>query len=54
MNIKDQSIKCDVEGCIYNDCKMNCTLSDIEVSCTCNKMDAEKIETICNSFEKRT
>lgn len=49
----DQTIKCNIESCQYNDCKNNCLLNDIQVSCTCNRKDAEKIETICDSFEKR-
>ena len=53
MDKKDQSIKCDVSGCVYNDCKNKCVLDGIYVSCLCDKEDASKVETICDSFEKR-
>jgi len=49
----EQNIKCNVESCQYNDCKNNCVLNTIQVGCTCDNKDAEKIETICESFEKR-
>ncbi len=49
----NNSIKCNVESCKYNDCEEgNCTLEEIEVDCTCNNEDCKETkETICKSFD---
>lgn len=47
-----QNIKCDVENCKFNDNSTEmCELDEIKVSCDCNNNEAEKENTICNSFE---
>ncbi|MBQ9013923.1 MAG: DUF1540 domain-containing protein [Bacilli bacterium] len=52
MNDDNKSIKCDVEGCIYNDSSTNyCTLNEIKVSY--NNNSKTKKETLCDSFKKR-
>ena len=50
---KNNSIKCDVETCIYNNKKENyCKLSEIKISCNCCGDEVtSKDETICGSFE---
>jgi len=55
MNSLNQTIKCDVNNCKYNDdIYCLCTLDTIDVSCTCNKSDCKnKRETICNSFKEK-
>jgi len=49
----NQTIKCNVESCKFNDCNNNCELNGIQVSCTCDENKANKDETICESFKKR-
>lgn len=51
----NQTIKCDVENCKYNDdSNYLCNLDEIAVSCTCNKNDCnDKLETICASFKEK-
>lgn len=53
--MKNQKIKCDVENCKYNNCDAcECTLDEIEVSCSCNGCDCHKVkETICSSFKEK-
>jgi len=53
MKNNNQTIKCDVTSCKFNDCKNNCELDGIQVSCTGNEKFANKKETICDSFKKR-
>lgn len=55
MNKINQTIKCDVQNCKYNDdVDCLCTLNKIDVSCTCNKNACnDKKETICNSFKEK-
>lgn len=52
---KNQSIKCNVQTCQYNDCNwQECTLAQIKVSCTCNENKcSKKIETICDNFKEK-
>lgn len=47
------NIKCDVETCIYNNCKENCcNLDSIKVSCNCCGDEvSSKDETICNNYK---
>lgn len=49
---EEQTIKCSVEDCRYNDCAYGCCdLNEIKV-CSCG--DEEKKEaTMCNSYKKR-
>lgn len=51
----NQTIKCDVSNCKYNDdVEYLCTLKKIDITCTCNEDRCnKKTETICNSFSKR-
>lgn len=50
----NKCIKCDVESCEYNDCdNCCCTLKEIKVSCNCEPCDADKKETICDSFKEK-
>lgn len=51
----NQTIKCDVSNCKYNnDVEYLCTLEKIDVSCTCNKEKCHtKTETICKSFQEK-
>ena len=51
----NQTIKCDVTNCKYNDDeKYLCCLNEIDISCTCNKCQCKnKNETIFNSFEEK-
>ncbi len=52
--MKNNSIKCDVESCEYNDSNENCcTLKEIKVSCNCEPDCARKKETICDSFKEK-
>lgn len=55
MNESNQTIKCDVSNCKYNnDETYLCNLKKIDISCTCNKEHCKnKKETICNSFEEK-
>ena len=52
-NNKNQTIKCDVESCKYNNTdNYECELDEIKVSCNCANDDCTcSEETICNSFE---
>lgn len=56
MNKLNQTIRCDVNNCKYNDeTETLCTLDTIDVSCTCNKDTCiSKKETICNSFKEKS
>lgn len=48
---KNQSIKCDVDSCKYQDCDC-CTLDEIQVGYTDGCHDADiQSETNCESFE---
>lgn len=51
----NQTIKCDVSNCKYNnDVEYLCTLEKIDISCTCNKETCHaKTETICKSFQEK-
>lgn len=51
----DQTIKCDVTNCKYNDdTDYLCTLKKVDISCTCNQEKCKnKKETICNSFHEK-
>lgn len=53
-NNKNNSIKCEVESCKYNDCEAGyCELDEIKVGCTCNNDECQSTtETVCESFEK--
>ncbi len=53
---KNQTIKCDVTSCAYNDCKEKvCNLSHIKVSSTTDNDECKtKKETICDSFEENS
>ena len=54
MNDDNKSIKCNVAACKFNNSDNSyCTLNEIKVSCTCNKKDACKKETICDSFKEK-
>ena len=51
----NQNIKCNVTSCCHNNQNdKKCDLSEIYVSCTCNKDDCTcSKETICESFKSR-
>lgn len=55
MQKSNQTIKCDVANCKYNnDTEYLCILDSIDISCTCNKNNcSNKKETICNSFKEK-
>lgn len=55
MSKDNQTIKCNVISCKYNDdTNYLCNLKSIDVSCTCNQNKCKnKSETICNSFKER-
>lgn len=54
MDDNNKSIKCDVLSCKYNDNNDKyCTLNEIKVSCNCKPDNAQKKETICDSFKER-
>ncbi len=49
----NQTIKCDVESCKYNDEEGTCELEEIQVGCDCdNDKCACSEETVCQSFEE--
>ena len=54
-NNKDQTIKCDVESCKYNNTdNCECELDEIKISCNCANDDCTcSEETICDSFEEK-
>ena len=54
-NNLNQTIKCDVKNCKYNnDSDYLCTLNKIDISCTCNAEKCNnKVKTICNSFKEK-
>jgi len=53
MSNKNQTIKCDVNSCKFNDKKNKlCSLDKISISCTCDNDNCHRWEeTICGSFE---
>lgn len=53
MNNDKNAVKCDVTSCCHNDCNCGCNLKDVKISCTCDKQNACKSETICDSFEEK-
>ena len=54
MKDANKSIKCDVENCKHNDCSNKyCTLNEVNITCLNKNNNANKKETICNSFEKK-
>lgn len=49
----NQTIKCDVESCKYNDEEGVCNLEEIQVGCNCDNDKCECTdETICQSFKE--
>ena len=54
MKKDNKIINCDVTACKYNDseCK-NCTLNEIKISSSSDGKQANKKETICDSFEEK-
>ena len=47
----NKAINCDVSSCRHNNEKGKCTLSDVQISCTCNEHNChDSYYTICNSF----
>ena len=54
-NNNNQTIKCDVESCKYNNTdNYECELDEIKVSCNCANDDCTcSEETICDSFEEK-
>lgn len=52
-NDNNQTIKCEVESCKYNDEEGTCELNEIEVGCDCDNDKCSCTgETICKSFEE--
>lgn len=51
MKKENQTIKCNVESCEYQDCD-SCTLNEIQVGCNCGCTEATSDqETLCKSFK---
>ncbi len=49
-----QTIRCDVESCKYNNEEGTCGLEEIQVSCDCdNDQCFCSDETICSSFKEK-
>lgn len=49
----NQTIKCEVESCKYNDEEGTCELDEIKVGCDCdNDKCSCTEETVCQSFEE--
>lgn len=55
MNKINQTIKCEVQNCKFNnETEYLCMLDSINISCSCNKENCKnKKETICNSFKPK-
>lgn len=50
-NKGNECINCNVASCNYNNEKGKCTLSNVQIGCTCNENScSDTYDTICNSF----